>query len=71
MAKKNRKVIEEDIIAEPNEKPPIDKNWAKPCRDCYKRDSCFITRPHNEICASFEKGTPWSIQYLNSLPDGY
>ena len=65
-SKKQKKEVEETPIHK--EQVPIDRNWAKPCRDCRKRDSCFITRPYEERCASLEVGTPWSISYENSLP---
>lgn len=48
--------------------PPIDRNYARPCKKCRKRDSC-ISRPNDEEkCGSFEEGTPWFETYCNSLP---
>lgn len=32
-----------------------------PCKDCRKRDSCFIS-PKQNRCTGHETGTPWSIK---------
>ena len=61
--------FEQVVIKE--DKPHINRNYVVPCKGCYKRDSCFITQPRNEICASFESGTPWSESYNKSLPAGF
>jgi hypothetical protein len=65
-SKKEKKEIDSLPIRE--QLPPIDKNYAKPCKDCRKRDSCILLRPIKEQCSSFDEGTPWSILYENSLP---
>ena len=46
--------------------PSINRENTEPCRNCRKRDSCFIN-PWQGKCTGFEAGVPWSIEYNQSL----
>ena len=47
-------------------KPTINRECIDPCKNCRKRDSCFI-KPWQGKCTGFETGVPWSIKYNQSL----
>lgn len=49
---------------------PKNREEMIPCKDCRKRDSCFISPKQNK-CTGYETGTPWSLIMLAMNTDDY